>query len=570
MAKLKTNISRSEKKIVSQNTVTKSYAAQLQSVVVSAEHKMAILNEITPEVTAFRQKPGERLMKQVASSGCAALASYAHIRTGGQVSAPSLNKTVDRSIIQTQQNTDYLKTARLTYSESAKTVIVPSDGLEKKMKIAGKKYHRKVVRRAVGIKQMRLKNKKYTIARNSDDNLAAESVQTVSSVAAGAVQTGGMLRTIVKNTAGAAGHIATAVKTRKIFTRKSSVKDLGRIAMGVGGGIKNIAKDTGAQLLKTKIDKSTVTDTGTEALKQGATELRYVDNARKAVVNTARTATKAGYAVKNMPKNTRVQMKKIQKNAKRTAEATKKVAAFIKKLVTSKAFWIVLGVAALLLIVILLLVGLVTVIVAAVTSLFSWLCPDDTEAAKTEREMLNGYKTAIVEYVDEKQSEIDAIVDGFFCDHISYPPYSEISELNQYGTKEIVIDDYDPIIAILAVLKYREMQGNPEDLELKFTDAEIEGVVDKFYTFEYHYEYANCSGHNCKRRITRTTYNAGTENEYTVTTTTYYCDCLHQWLYGEVTNHTLVEVLASYGFNEDEKELYEMYLEQIKIMLEES
>lgn len=77
-----------------------------------------------------------------------------------------------------------------------------------------------------------------------------------------------------------------------------SRKDISRIATSVKGSVANIAKDTGQQLLKTKIDKSKITDTGSEAIKQGLTDLRYVDNARKAVVNTARTTAKAGYAVK--------------------------------------------------------------------------------------------------------------------------------------------------------------------------------------------------------------------------------------------------------------------------------
>ena len=294
--------------------------------------------------------------------------------------------------------------------------------------------------------------------------------------------------------------------------------------------------------------------------------MRYVDNARKAVLNTARTTVKAGYAVKNMPKDTKAQVKRIKKNAERTAKVAKKTAEIIKKIFTSKTGLIILGVIAALLLIIIILTGLVSVIVALVSSLFSWLSSPETEK-KDEIEVLNDYKVAIVEYVEERQEEVDEIVDGFVCDRISYPPYSEISELNQYGNDEIIVDKHNEIIAILAVLRYRELDGETTEIEFNFTDEEIQAVVDKFFTFDYYYTYAHCSGGNCKKKVTTTVYNQGTPNEYVVVTTTYYCDVEHQWLNGEVINHTLEEVLASYNFSDEEKNLYNMYLEQINKML---
>lgn len=97
-------------------------------------------------------------------------------------------------------------------------------------------------------------------------------------------------------------------------------KDVGKIFTAVGRGIRNVASDAGNQLLKTKIDKSKITDTGTETVKQGITEIRHIDNARKAVLNTARTTAKAAVAVKNMPQDTRVQVKKIKKKKKCKAD----------------------------------------------------------------------------------------------------------------------------------------------------------------------------------------------------------------------------------------------------------
>lgn len=162
--------------------------------------------------------------------------------------------------------------------------------------------------------------------------------------------------------------------------------------------------------------------------------------------------------------------------------------------------------------------------------------------------------------------EIDEIVEGFVPDRISYPPNSPIYELNQFGNSEITVNQYDEILAILAVLKYGEMNGDISEMELKFTESEIAGVVDRFFTFEYWYTYGNCPGRDCKKRTTTTIVDAGTELEHIIVTTTYYCDVNHRYLNGEVTNHSLEEVLASYNFSEEEQKLYEMYLAEIKLL----
>ena len=94
-------------------------------------------------------------------------------------------------------------------------------------------------------------------------------------------------------------------------------------------------KDTGNQLIKTKIDKTKITDTGTETIKEGLTDIRYADNTRKVVLNTARSTVKAGYAVKNMPRETRSQVNRIKNNAKKAREAAKKTADVVKKVLTS-------------------------------------------------------------------------------------------------------------------------------------------------------------------------------------------------------------------------------------------
>lgn len=569
MTELKTAINRSDGVIPSQNKVMNHYAVQLQSAVVSTDHKKAILREMQLELTAqhYRRPEHRSVAYEVTHSSSVKLEMSSQpslIQTGGQVSAPSVKTAVDNSYIKTQRSTEYIRTSRLTYSDSVKEVFKVSENLEEKILEANKLWRKKVKARAIGIKQRGLENQKYTTAEtDSEGSEAIEMVKTVQSAGSTVVQTGGMLRTAVKSTSNGIGSIKTMVKNG---VKLGSRKDISRIVTSARSGVANIARDTGQQLLKTQIDKSKITDTGTETIKQGLTELRYVDNARKAVLNTARIIVKAGYAVKNMPKDTKAQVKRIRKNAERTAKVAKKTAEIIKKIFTSKTGLIILGVIAALLLIIIILTGLVSVIVALVSSLFSWLSSPETEK-KDEIEVLNDYKVAIVEYVEERQEEVDEIVDGFVCDRISYPPYSEISELNQYGNDEIIVDKHNEIIAILAVLRYRELGGETTEIEFNFTGEEIQAVVDKFFTFEYYYTYAHCNGGNCKKKVTRTVYNQGTPNEYVVVTTTYYCDVEHQWLNGEVTNHTLEEVLASYNFSDEEKNLYNMYLEQINKML---
>ena len=397
------------------------------------------------------------------------------IRTGQEVKAPSVQHGVSHDAITTKTETGKLRNIH---------------GIKSK-----RKYSTKTVFRAIGIKELRLKNKKYTIAKSGGDNLATQSVQTVEVAVSTALQAGGMLRTAVKNTSGAAGHIATAVKTRRIFTRKSSIKDLGSIAKGVGGGIKNVVKDTGAQLLKTKIDKSTVTDTGTETLKQGATELRYLDNARKAVLNTARTTTKAGYAIKNMPRNTRIQAKKIKRTAKKTVESTKKAAAIIKKILTSKTGLIVLLVIIGLLLLVVLLTGIISAICGMVGGLFGWLCPDGGDTSTdTLKSNVSTYISKIQDCETDIQGEIDAIVNGLSCEY-RYDG-SQIDGLNKFGNSDLRITDYNAVLAVLATQKYKTIRDNGTE-DFHFTEEEIRNAVKMFYSFDYHYDYDYCPDWDC-------------------------------------------------------------------------
>ncbi len=477
-----------------------------------------------------------------------------------------LRTSVDNDFIHTQRHSDYIKNARVSYSEDVKTVIAASENLEEKIQAADKLFRKKSILRNMRIKQMRLKNKRYTIVKSDDDNLLSGSVDVIRSSSDAVIQARETFKNTVAVTANGINSVRSMVKNGvKVGTKK----DVGKIFTAVGRGVRNVASDAGNQLLKTKIDKSKITDTGTETVKQGITEIRYIDNARKAVLNTTRTTAKAAVAVKNMPRDTRVQVKKIKKNAKRTKDVAVKVFTVVCKALTSKVGIIILLALAIILMLVLLINGLVTLVSAAITSLFSWLISED-ESKDTDK-ILDDYSTSIVEYVEEKQSEIDEIVEGFVCDKRQYPPYDEITELNQYGNKDIADIDENSVLTILAVIRYRNLQednggGEEQEIKFEFTDDEIAEVIEKFYDFEYHYEYKNCNYPYCKCKTEVIVYNEGTPYEYTVESTEYYCDVQHQWLYGEVKNYTVQNVMDGYDFTNEEKDLYEMYLAQIKSM----
>ena len=291
MSEIKTNIQSSEPVIHSQNKVVHNYAEQLKSAVVSADHKKAILREMQLELTAqhYRRPEHRSVACEVTHNSSVKLEMSSQpslIQTGGQVSAPSVQTAVDNSFIKTRRSTDFIKTSTLTYSDDVKEIFKASENLDEKIAKANKLWQKKVKSRALGLKQRGLKNKKYTFAKlDSEGSEAIEMVQIVQSAGSAVSKAGGMIRTAVKSTSNGIGSIKTMVKNGGV--KLGSRKDISRIATSVKGSVANIAKDTGQQLLKTKIDKSKITDTGSEAIKQGLTDLRYVDNARKAVVNTA-------------------------------------------------------------------------------------------------------------------------------------------------------------------------------------------------------------------------------------------------------------------------------------------
>ena len=135
MSELKTAINRSDGVISSQNKVMNHYAVQLQSAVVSTDHKKAILREMQLELTAqhYRRPEHRSVAYEVIHSSSVKLEMSSQpslIQTGGQISAPSVKTAVDNSYIKTQRSTEYIRTSRLTYSDSVKEVFKASENLE--------------------------------------------------------------------------------------------------------------------------------------------------------------------------------------------------------------------------------------------------------------------------------------------------------------------------------------------------------------------------------------------------------------------------------------------------------
>lgn len=375
-----------------------------------------------------------------------------------------------------------------------------------------------------------LKRKKYIVAdADSDGSAAIEIGQSVSDAADTVIQTGGTIRTAVQKSAAGIGKIHTMVKHG---VRLGTARDVGKVAASIGSGIRtgvaDAAMQTGRGLLKTKIDKSTTTDTGSEAIKQGLTDLRYADNTRKALQNTARGSIKATRAIRNMPRETGAQMQRIRRRAQKTGQAAKKSADTVRRVLSTKAGRIIaLGGLAVFLSVFL-LNGLLTVIVSAAASLFSWLAPDGDATDTTMQSKIRTYISQIEGIEAEKQGEVNGIANSLT------PEYrydgTQITGLNRFGNKTIAPYDNYAVLAVLAVQKYRNVQDTGS-VDFHFAEDEICTAVEQFYTLDYRYESGYCPGCNCSMDsdctlsladggfgISGTSYNAA-GNNYSVTMT---------------------------------------------------
>ncbi len=433
------------------------------------------------------------------------------IKTQKARDTPETN--VERNGIETQKmsggvrNTFMVKSVKKTGVNNvsrSRDLVLKNPNVNREERI---RQLRDIKRRKDYFKHMNTLNRKKYITSRSDDgnpnNIA--SVEETVSAAQSVVQSGGLIRTAVGGTRNTAGRIQTAVKNG---VKVGSVKDVGR-TFGVAAVVAKNAttealKEGGRSLLQTKIDKSTTTDTGMEAVKQGLTDIRYVDNARRGIYNMAQGGIKTARSVKETKQAVGRDVRKIRENiirknrAKKAAksgakagskvagEAAKKSASVIGKVVTSKGFIVVALGGILILLCVNLISGFLSMILTTIASMFSWMDPKDPNVDKYK------YLLAYHEKVQEIEAEIQAELDEVF---VYTPEYrydgSEITSLNQYGNTQIAVDE-NGVIAAAALIEFK----NSND---KISDETIIDVIDKFYEYSQNTENGYCPDHDCMK-----------------------------------------------------------------------
>ena len=353
--------------------------------------------------------------------------------------------------------------------------------------------------RGITGRKFTLSREKYTTAKGEEEspgNIAT--VQSTVNAAQGVMQTGGVIRTAVSGTRTTAGRIQTVVN-RGVSV--GSVKDVGRMAGSAGAAAKyatvGAVKEAGHSLLKTKIDKTTTTDTGTEAIKQGLTEVRYVDNTRKAVSNTVKGGIKTARSIKETPKSVGRDVQKIRENiirkhrakqiakAKKTGKAAKKTASVVGKVVKLKGFIIIAIGAGLVLLIVVLLSSFISMIISAISSMFSWLIPGDG---------MNPYQY-LQQYYTRVQTLEETIQEGIDDDYEYTPEYryddTEITSLNQYGNLTLDVD-MNAVIAAAAVKRFEV----GDDM---LTDDDLAEMIEYFYSYDLHIDTGYCPDADCMK-----------------------------------------------------------------------
>ena len=142
MSEIKTQIVRSEREISSQNLVVRNYSEQLKSAVISDLRRKEILKKMRSELTAQQfHRPEIRSAENAVKT-----VTETH-------SINSLQTSVNNDFIHTQRHTDYIKKAKVSYSEDVKSVIAASEDLEEKIQSADKIFRRKAILRNMQISE---------------------------------------------------------------------------------------------------------------------------------------------------------------------------------------------------------------------------------------------------------------------------------------------------------------------------------------------------------------------------------------------------------------------------------
>ncbi|MCM1524822.1 MAG: hypothetical protein NC120_10225 [Ruminococcus sp.] len=417
-----------------------------------------------------------------------------------------------------------------------------------------------------------------------------------------------------KNVRQIAGRVGRASVTAAKNTVIKGGKTAGRTALGV--------RD---RVLAASIDKSKVTDTGMETINQGITYVRYADNTRRAVINTKRaavsgikTSVETARKIKSLPKDTvntvrrtsaavRNTAVKTKQTVKAVAEAGKKAASALGKVVTSKAMPVILAGAALI-IVVLLLSNCISSVIMMIGGTFSWL-DGGNKSDLSNKKQIEKYMEIVSEKVRDEQERIDDVYYGFNCDRVEYEPYREVTAFREerFTYRRIEVDtdeEYKQIIALTAAKWYSDtLLANGETADLKLKKDKLEEMVTNFFELNYEYEQDYCPHRSCctwANIMTSGTAETGIyandawycdryyhgckeirewydKDVFTgewlwdnkITGIRSFCDRKHNYLKGEVKIYSLNDVMSKLNLTDEEKDMYEIYYQAINEWLAE-
>lgn len=414
-----------------------------------------------------------------------------------------------------------------------------------------------------------------------------------------AVKTGKKIQTGVVYSARQGKRVMTSIhdngiKNTAISIAKSAPKTAVKTGMGLA---KNVAKGT-ATGIKTavksgvtagvervesaSINKQMVYDTGVESTKYAITQVRRTKNVVKAIKNTKKAAQNSVTAIKT-----------------------------VIKIASSKATWILLAIVAVVMIYYNTMSMMTNTLSAVVTSTFGWAV-DDTEAK--QKKVMQKYIKYIDEVVEDKQKEVDNVYYKFNCDRIEYGDHHEITEFRDsrftYQHFDFTDQEKADIISMAATKWYSDYIENHNTLpaDLKLSKNQIKEITEKYFNFEYHYEYDYCPHYSCCHHdhiMTDGVVTGPMILRHINSCDAYYCDIWyhgckeitqwinkdssgnwdwnnvitgqrtfcdnpnHRYLCGKAEKYDSTHVMIRMGFTPEQKDMYNLYAEQIAIWLTE-
>ncbi len=297
--------------------------------------------------------------------------------------------------------------------------------------------------------------------------------------------TGGIIRTAVGGTHNATSRIQTAVNRGVSSALAADTRSsAGKIGLKAADTAISAVRESSRTLIQTRVDNSSVCDTGSQAAKQGADNMKLLSKTKAKIGKVFQGRIRTASAVNKRPEKesqriTKARERYIRKNraakavskGKKGKAVAQKSISFAGNIISSKGFYIIALAAALILICVTLVSGFISLLLSTISSLFSWFEPSGAGAVNSYQ-YLQQYKAAVQQIEAELQEDID--------DEYEYTPEyryddSEITSLDQYGNMTLFVDE-NGVVAAAAVIEY--MRGN--DI---IADETIRDVVDSFYSF---------------------------------------------------------------------------------------